>query len=75
MPDRIAYGGETDESLPNGDPLYIAREAEACHDCGVGQGELHTPGCDVEQCPVGQSQLIGCDHAGKILAEEAGDAA
>lgn len=53
---RIAYGDEIDDR-----PFYIAPDAdEPCHDCGAVAGEMHTPGCDVEQCPECHQQLIGC---------------
>ena len=32
-----------------------------CHDCGVAYGDLHTFGCDMEECPFCLQQLIGCD--------------
>jgi len=59
--DRIRYGNETRKELPDGTPLYIPRDSETCHDCGAKQGELHTPGCDVEQCPECGTQLLSCD--------------
>lgn len=31
-----------------------------CHDCGVLEGELHRPGCDMEFCPFCGGQLITC---------------
>lgn len=66
--DRIPYGEETEETLgEDGPPLYIPRDSERCHDCQVERGELHAKGCDVEQCPVCRTQLIGCDHAEVIL--------
>lgn len=55
--DRILYGDETDN-----DPFYIAPPTQTfCPDCGVQTGELHTLGCDKEQCPECGMQLIGCD--------------
>lgn len=54
---RIAYGEETDDR-----PFYYAPDADVpCRDCGTAVGELHTLGCDVEQCPDCGQQLIGCD--------------
>lgn len=35
-----------------------------CHDCGAKPGELHDPGCDMEQCPECGGQLICCGHKG-----------
>ena len=32
-----------------------------CHDCDVQAGELHLPGCDVEECPKCGWQAISCD--------------
>lgn len=31
-----------------------------CHDCGVKEGQLHKLGCDMEQCPKCDGQLISC---------------
>jgi len=35
-----------------------------CHDCGANPGELHDPGCDMEQCPECGGQWIQCGHIG-----------
>jgi hypothetical protein len=31
-----------------------------CHDCGIVDGQLHVPGCDMETCPRCFGQLITC---------------
>ena len=67
MTDRIQYGNETDEQLPNKEPLYIPRDDATCPDCGVARGRYHTPGCDIEQCPECRQQLISCEHADSFL--------
>lgn len=33
-----------------------------CGDCGVMEGELHLPGCDMEECLDCGGQLISCGH-------------
>lgn len=46
----IRYGKETRKWEPQ----------ERCPDCGVSLGRVHHPGCDMEQCPKCQGQLISC---------------
>lgn len=48
---RVPYGSERQE---------WEAEKRSCHDCGVRDGQLHVPGCDVEQCPRCHGQAITC---------------
>jgi hypothetical protein len=52
---RIPYGQESAWLQFN--PSFAS---SPCHDCAVVQGQLHVPGCDVEQCPRCEGQLITC---------------
>jgi len=66
--DRIRYGNEHDYYPFDSDVAhYLARDSDRCHDCQVEQGELHQKGCDVEQCPVCETQLISCEHGPALL--------
>lgn len=55
---RIGYGDETDEQDW---VAALAREGSPCGDCAVHRGDLHLPGCDLEQCPRCHGQAIGCE--------------
>ena len=38
-----------------------------CHDCGASEGEIHSFGCDMEDCPFCRGQLITCGCCYKLL--------
>jgi hypothetical protein len=54
--DRIRYGDE--QRYLDVDPTYSP--TDPCHDCGVLPGELHTAGCDWEECPRCRAQFLSC---------------
>jgi len=31
-----------------------------CGDCGVAEGRMHHPGCDMERCPICRQQAFSC---------------
>ncbi|WP_128292520.1 toll/interleukin-1 receptor domain-containing protein [Afifella aestuarii] len=55
--ERVRYGDEgrfTDAEATRQELPAI------CHDCGVLHGQLHVPGCDMEECAMCGGQAIGC---------------
>jgi len=57
----VVLGGRQYKRIKHGEYPHGPNQAGApCHDCGVGAGEYHTPGCDVERCPRCHGQLITC---------------
>ncbi len=50
--DPIRWGDEREE-------VWWDRTAR-CGDCGVRRGGVHHHGCDLEQCPACDGQLISC---------------
>jgi hypothetical protein len=58
--DRIRYGDER----RMWDSKRKVKLPPACHDCVALKGQLHVPGCDMEECPAcgGQAIACGCRH-------------
>ena len=52
--DRIPYGRESFISIANPENM-------PCRHCNTISGKLHEPGCDYEQCPKCNSQIMTCD--------------
>jgi hypothetical protein len=50
--ERIQYGDEGG---------WGERQPTNCHDCAALPGQLHGPGCDMEECPKCHAQFISCD--------------
>lgn len=42
-----------------------------CGDCGCREGELHSWGCDMEECPLCGGQLLSCACREKFPTEDA----
>jgi len=61
---KPSAGTNSQESLM---PDREQAPARLCHDCGVAEGALHVPGCDMERCPFCGGQLIGCDCCYRLL--------
>lgn len=49
---RVPFGAETDDLRAGDAP---------CLGCGARAGELHTPGCEAEECPLCQYPVHDCD--------------
>ena|SRR5215467_15224475 len=59
---HYSVGRELFARTKYGDECFGCRPAMTpCHDCGVIMGQLHIPGCNVEECPNCQTQLLSCD--------------
>ncbi len=57
----LVIGGQTFQRIPYGrERGWRFNSRIPCHDCCVISGELHVPGCDMEQCPSCRIQLLSC---------------
>jgi len=45
----------------------MATREHRCGDCGVREGQLHRPNCDMEVCPFCGGQLLSCDCCYALL--------
>jgi hypothetical protein len=59
---RIRFGKEPPWKDAPQDFAVVGKKVKKrpCHDCGVIVGELHLDGCDMEICPRGKHQYLGC---------------
>jgi TIR domain len=60
--DRIRFGKET--------WWKMKKVISPCHDCAAVVGQLHGPGCDMEQCPACLGQWIGCGCRHDTVTEQ-----
>ena len=59
--DPIKYGDERHmEGERDCRSDYPSHYIDRCHDCGIEEGGLHHPRCDMEECPRCHGQLISC---------------
>lgn len=61
----IRYGSERQGGSRRGRDMLAAagiglQLAPYCGDCNVALGQVHHPGCDLEECPRCHGQAIGC---------------
>jgi len=57
--DPIPYGSETPK-------YYDGKNPDHCHDCNAKLGNYHHVGCDWEECPKCERQLLTCECWGEI---------
>ncbi len=57
----ISIGGKKYSRIPMGQEMGMnTQRLQICGDCGAAPSQLHVPGCEVEQCPICQSQRAAC---------------
>ena len=59
-PNTNSCVGNNEVEFPDGTVLPAIPADQDCHDCNAKSGGFHHPGCDMEQCPKCNGQLISC---------------
>jgi hypothetical protein len=61
----VKYGSESDPGF-----AALSADGRRCGDCAALPGNYHHVGCDLEECPRCQGQLISCDCIEETDEEE-----
>jgi hypothetical protein len=70
---HVTIDGKTFHRIKYGAELGLWMSGSPCHDCAALEGQLHVPGCDAEQCPRCEQQLISCPCATIFEGWDTGD--